>query len=253
MSELIGLAFVLIFFGLMVLFGILGRRRPWRNFRTIPAFSRLLRAIGLAVEDGSRLHISIGRGNLTGPSSAAAFVGLSMLNRIARVASESDRPPVASSGDGALAILTQDTLRGAYRDLGASARYDPKSGRLTGLTPFSYAAGTLPLILDEMVSASVLAGNFGSEVALITDAGERSEGFTLAGTDNVPAQAILYGTASEPLIGEELYAGGAYLRAGLMHVASLRAQDFIRWLVVAVILGGGILRFLGVNLEGILP
>jgi hypothetical protein len=159
-----------------------------------------------------------------------------MLQRIARAASISDKPPVATSGEATQAILSQDTLSSAYSMIGAGDQYDPASGQLSGVTPFSYAAGALPVIYDQEVSINVLAGSFGSEVALITDAAERKGITSLAGSDNLPAQAILYATAEEPLIGEELYAGGAYLQAGPVHLASLRAQDILRWVLTGAIL-----------------
>lgn len=257
-SGLIGMAFILIFFGLIIISAAARSSRPGSNLRAIPAFTRLRRAIGLAVESGSRLHISIGRGNITGPKSSAAFVGLSMLGRLAQSASAGDSPPIATTGDPALAILAQDTLSGTYRDIGMIDHYDPAAGQLLGFTPFSYAAGALQVARDEKSAANILAGSFGSEVALLTDAGESGGNLTLAGTDNVVAQAILYATAHEPLIGEELYAGGAYVQAGPMHAASLRAQDIIRWILVAAILGGIVLNVLGFDqiiidaLEGLL-
>jgi hypothetical protein len=58
---------------------------------------------------------------------------------------------------------------------------------------------------------------------------------------------VLYATAHEPLIGEELYAGGAYLQAGLAHEASLRAQDTVRWILVIVIILGVIVKALGLD------
>jgi hypothetical protein len=48
------------------------------------------------------------------------------------------------------------------------------------------------------------------------------------------------------LVGEELYASGAYIQASTMHVASLHAQDFLRWAIVAVILVAGALKLAGV-------
>ncbi len=243
---LVGFVFVLFFFGLMVIFAAAGRRQPGRFLRDIPAFARLGRAIGLAVEAGQRLHISLGRGELNGLQGASALVGLSLLQRIARIASISDRPPIASSGDGTLMILSQDTLRSAFQNTGVETQFNPAAGQLTGVTPFSYAAGAAALIYDQQVSASVLAGHFGSEVALITDAGERSGGLTLAGSDSIPGQAVLFATAQEPLIGEELYAAGAYVQAGAMHIASVRAQDFFRWLLVLIILVGAALKLAGV-------
>jgi hypothetical protein len=238
--------FVIMFALLMIVFWVINRRMKGRNLRDIPSFSNLQRAIDLAVEDGKRLHISIGHGDITGPKSAAALVGLSMLKRIITIASESDKPPVATAGDGALALLAQDTLRGTYHSMGTLSHFDPNMGRATGITPFSYAAGTLPVIYDEDVSANVLAGTFGSEVALITAAGEQNQSLTMAGADSVPAQAILYATAHEPLIGEELYAGGAYIDAGPMHTASLHAQDIMRWLLVLIMIGGAFGKLLGI-------
>lgn len=237
-----GLAFVLFFFSLILIFSIIGRNRPGRNLRDIPAYVRLRRAVGLAVEAGTRLHISLGWGGLSGPKSTSALVGLAILERVARAASISDCPPVATAGEGALSILSQDTLRGAYHAIGEPARYDFNAGRLAGVTPYSYAAGAMSVVHDEQISASLLAGHFGSEVALITEASERSGSLTVAGTDSIPGQAVLYATAEEPLIGEELYAGGAYLGAGFTHAASLRAQDIVRWILILIILVAAVSR-----------
>ncbi len=243
---LLGLIFVFLFLALMIFFTFIDRNRAKPNLRDIPAFARLKRGIGLAVEAGQRLHISLGSGGVNGLRGASGLVGLSMLDRIARAASSSDRPPVTTSGEATLAILSQDTLKGAYRAIRAEEQFDPNSGQLSGLTPFSYAAGTLPVIYDQQVSVNVLAGSFGSEVALIADAAERANSLTLAGSENLPAQAILYASAQEPLVGEELYAGGAYLQAGSTHLASLRAQDVLRWIFIGIILVGAALKLAGV-------
>ncbi len=124
--------------------------------------------------------------------------------------------------------------------------FDPVNGRLTGLTPFSYAAGALSVIHDEDVGANVLIGNFSSEVGLITEAGDRVHSLTMGGTDNVPGQAVLFATSQEALIGEETFAGGAYLGAGPIHIASLLVQDIFRWVLIAAILVGALLKLVGV-------
>lgn len=243
---LIGLAFVLVAFGLIVIFAAASRSRPAMYLREIPAFSRLARAIGLAVEAGKRLHISLGRGDLTGLQAGSALIGLSVLERIALAASISDHPPLATSGDGSIAILSQDTLASSYRAMRAYNQYDPSLGQVSGLTPFSYAAGAMPVIFDEQVSASILMGNFSTEVALITDASERKDSLTLAGSDNLTAQAILYAAGRETLIGEDLYAASAYLSSGPIHYACLRSQDILRWFLVVIIILGAGLNFLGI-------
>lgn len=235
--------------GLMVYFMIGEFNRSTggtRRLRDIPAFHRFRRAVGLSVESGKRLHVSLGRGGITELPGGATFEGLTILECCTRAASISDRPPVATSGDSITTVLSQDTLHAGYASLGAERRYTPTNGRLSGLTPLSYAAGVMPDIHDEQVSASIFAGHFGSEVGLMIEAGERSRGLTVAGSDSLSAQAVLYAAAQEPLVGEELFAGGAYLGAGAAHIASLRMQDILRWVVIGLIILGAILKLVGV-------
>lgn len=224
------------FVGLMWFFYFYNQRRTGRHLRDIPAFYRLRGAIEVAVEDGTRVHVCIGRGDVLSPQGAAAMVGLSMLRKITTISSDSDNPPVATTGDGLLGILARDTIYASYQALNLASSYQPSMGRVTGLTPFSFASGVMPLVFDESVSTSLMAGTFGSEAALITSAGERIQSRTLAGTDNLPGQAVMYAAAHDPVIGEELYAGGAYLDVGPMHEASLHAQDVARWVIIIVIL-----------------
>lgn len=245
MTGFLGLILVLLFIGLMVFFAMGKRWQSRRNLREIPAYSKLSQGVGKAVESGQRLHISLGHGGVNDVQGASTLIGLSLLQRIARAASISDRPPVATSGEAIQAALSQDTLYSVYRTIGADHQYDPTSGQLSGLTPFSYAVGTLPVVYDQHVSLNVLAGHFGSEVALITDAAERSGSMSLAGSDSLTAQAVLFATAQEPLIGEELYVAGAYTKTGPMHMASLRTQDIVRWVIVGAVLVGAFLKFVG--------
>lgn len=232
---------------LLLLFFTFVRRRSPGVFRRIEAYERLNRAIGLAVEGGTRLHISIGRGNLFTARGGSALAGLAMLRRLTERTSLSDKPPVVTSGDASLAILSQDTLQSGYRAAGAQDQYRFTTGRLTGLTPFAFAAGTMFVARDENVSANVVIGDLGAEAALLADASESANADLIAGSDNLSAQSVFYAASQDPLIGEELFAAGAYLGAGASHEASLQTQDVLRWLVILAIFGGMVLKFLGIG------
>lgn len=230
--------FTLVLFITLLLFYVASGRRWPAVFRPLRGFEALGMAIERAVEAGERVHLSLGTGSVSGADSATALAGLSVLGRVAAATAMSDRPGIATGGDGAMAILAQDTLRSAYARAGAKDRYRPTSGRMLGPTPFSYVAGLPTLLATEGVSVHMLIGSFGVEGGLAADLGERHQAFVLAGTDDVQSQALLYATAEHPLIGEEVFAGGAYLNVGPMHRASLRAQDVVRILIVATILIG---------------
>jgi hypothetical protein len=240
----ISLGIVVLAAVLMAVFALLQGRFPF-HFRKISAFSRVRRAVSLVVEDGTRLHVSLGHGNLMTQLGAAAFAGLSLLRRLGETTSLSDRPPIATAGDSVLTLVAQDTLRTAHEAVAVEQPFDMNNGRLAGLTPFSFAAGVLPTIRDEAVSTNVLVGHFGLEVGLLTEAADRQGATVIAASDNLPAQAVLYATTTDPIIGEELFAAGAYVQAGPMHVASLLVQDILRWLIIIVIIAGAALKALG--------
>jgi hypothetical protein len=214
------------------------KRKAPARLHEIRALTQLYRMLGLSVEDGTRLHISLGSGSLLDARGGSALAGLAMLRHIAERTSVSDKPSVASAGTSVLGLLSQDTLQSGYKAAGVEELYAPATGRVAGLSPFSYAAGAMNISQDENVSANVLIGNFGPEVALITDASERVNVTTVGASDNLAGQAVLFANTQDALIGEELFSTAAYLGAGPSHLASLTVQDILRWSIILVLLGG---------------
>jgi hypothetical protein len=215
------------------------------RLRDIPALTRLYRMLGLSVEDGTRLHISLGHGSLL-DARGGALAGLAALRIIAEKTSVSDMPAVASSGDPVFGLLTQDTLQAGYQAAGVDELYVPTSGRVTGLTPFGYAAGAMNISQNEKVSANIMLGHFGPEVALLADVSDRDSVTMIGASDDLSGQAVLFANTQDALIGEELFAAGAYLGAGVTHIASLTVQDILRWLVILALLGGAAAKFVGI-------
>lgn len=248
LESILGLGLVLLAGALTLILSLPALRKRKVVLRTIPALQRARRALGLSVEDGSRIHLSIGKASIFSPTNASALVGLSTLERVAQLSLVSDRPPVATSGEGTLAVLSQDTLQAAYRIANVPEQYDPERGRLTGATPMSYIAGALPVIHQERISANLFVGNFGPEVGLMASASEHENAFSLGASDALDAQAVLYVTAEETLIGEELFATPAYLQAGPIYQTSLRVQDILRWVVIGLMVLSAILGLAGVSL-----
>ncbi|MBI5965328.1 MAG: hypothetical protein HY863_17775 [Chloroflexi bacterium] len=229
-----------------LLFGItLWKRKSPANLREIPALTRLHRTLGLSIEDGTRLHISLGTGSLLDARGGSALAGLAMLRHIAERTSVSDKPSVASAGDPTLGLLTQDTLQAGYQAAGVEELYVPTSGRVTGLSPFGYAAGAMNISQNENVSANIIIGHFGPEAALLTEASDRDNVTMIGASDELSGQSVLFASTQDSLIGEELFATGAYLGAGASHVASLTVQDILRWLVILALLGGAAVKLVG--------
>lgn len=224
----------------------LWKRKSPAKLRDIPALTRLFRTLGLSVEDGTRLHISLGRGSFLDSRGGSGLAGLAVLRYIAERTSVSDEPAVASAGDPALGLLAQDTLQAGYQAAGVEELYVPTTGRVTGLTPFGYAAGAMNISQNENVSTNIMLGHFGPEAALLAEASDRENITVIGASDDLAGQAVLFANTQDTLIGEELFAAGAYLGAGVSHTASLTVQDILRWTIIVALLGGAFAKLAGI-------
>jgi hypothetical protein len=245
--NLLALGTLAVFAALIALFLLAARRRGARPpaLREIEAFQRLPGTVGLAVETGRRLHLSLGSGVVGQAETATTLAGLMAVGRIASDAVVSDKPPVITTADGTAMLLAQDVLRQEYREQNALERFESTSARVAGLSPMAFGAALAPLVKDELVAGNVIIGPAGAEALLLAEAGRRAGVPTLAGTDNLSAQAALFAAADDALLGEDVFAGAAYLGRAQAHIASLRAQDVMRVLVILVILAGTVAKTLG--------
>jgi len=97
----------------------------------------------------------------------------------------------------------------------------------------------MSLVDIEDTEANVLVGNFGDEYLLMGEAAAR-RGLAghIGGTSNPNTLPFIYASAEETLLGEEIYAAGAYLQQRPSQLGSLLTQDTARWLVALFILLG---------------
>ncbi len=143
------LVFLLFFFVLVIFDLWYSKQNKKRELRRIQTFENLSSALEASVEDGSRIHFSIGRSEVTSPEIAAGLIGLHLLKRVSHITSDSDLPPISSAGTGSLMVLSQDTIRTIYNNIGQQEENSNHVGRFTGATPFSYAAASALEITDQ--------------------------------------------------------------------------------------------------------
>jgi hypothetical protein len=247
----IGVVFLILFLVFILFSWSSLRKKDWRSssqasLREIQAYKNLKRSIDMCMELGQRIHLVLGWASITSTYSPSGLIGLSILKQTIQKVAHGDRAPLTTCGDGSLLVLAQDTTHLAYEDRQAQENYEYFSHQVSGVEPFAFATGSLPAIYQQDLTATVLTGHFGIESALIIDASEKQNELSVAGSDELTSQAVMIATCDNPLIGEELYAGGAYLQVNPMHLASLSTQDVFRWVLVIIMIVGSLLKYLGV-------
>ncbi len=241
-STFFGYLILLVTILLMIIFSVPNFVKSRRTLRPIPAVYKIKRAMATAVESGKRIHISFGNAPLTEQNSAASYVALNAMKKSVRMATLGDRPLVATSGDGPLSLLTRNGLESAYEERNASDQYEISQGRLTGLTRFSYLAGTISVISNDNVYANLLIGNLGPEALLLSQAVRRSNGKLLVASSGIPAQAVFYAESEDTLIGEDVFAVAGYLQEDRGQHAGLWVQDILRWVIIGSMLLIGVVK-----------
>jgi len=230
---------------LIILLILRGRKGPSPPIRPLPAFQNLQDEVGRAAERGETIHIALGSGGLNGEDAVTSLAGLQVVEALADVAVSYNVPPIITVGDPTLLPLIQDLLRRAYERRGLLADYDSGRVRFVAPSPVAYAAGAANVVAAEGVTANVVAGAFGAEVSLITDAGARRDLPQLAAAAAPRAIGALYPVTDRLAVGEELYAAGAYTTGERRYLSSLVAQDILRVILVLLILGAAVVALVG--------
>ena len=214
--------------------------------RAMAGIDRLAKQTGQAVESGSRLHLSLGQGELHEATVASSAAGLAILDALAADSCASDTPPLVTVGAGTLLPAGQDSLRAAYRQAGRARDFWPGDVHFVApvTSPAIYAAGVASTIHNNELSSNVLVGRFGAEIVLATEAAAQKQLEQLIGSDDPAGLAIGSMSSGELLVGEELLAAPSYLNPQPVQQASLITQDILRWLVAGALVVAAIIGLL---------
>lgn len=231
-------ALVLLLLVLPILFFLTSRVRAGKsgNLRRIPGLENLATSVGHSAETDQPLHVSVGVGGVGGLSTAETWTGLTLLAQLADEAASCDTPLVVTVADPTIVPIAQDILRRASVRHGNPAGYDPTQVRFIAPIPIAYAVGVTGILEREPLTGSVMLGSFGDEYLLMGQTGVRRGIRQLVGATDPATLAQVYASADDTLIGEEIFATGAYTRKLPVQIGSLLAEDWARWVVAAAII-----------------
>jgi hypothetical protein len=239
-TQLIALILILLVF----ILNALVRRHDRAQLRPIAAFAAVPHIAGESIESNRPLHVSLGSATLGGDTTLLALVGKEFIYYLTREVVIGDASPIFTVSDTAALPLAMDTLRRAYIAEGRSDAFLALNGRWypSGNNSLAFAAALMTMQGDDRVSANILTGRYGTELALILDAANRHDKISLATSDRLDGQAVAYVLATETLIGEEVFAAPGYLSPDANETNRNIVFDRVRWLLILALIGIPLLR-----------
>jgi hypothetical protein len=110
---------------------------------------------------------------------------------------------------------------------------------------FAYTATVSARMIREKPAAIFLVGYFFAESLILAETGQSTGAIQIAGQADPTQLPFFVATCDYTLIGEELYAAGAYLSREPVLLGSMRGQDFAKALLIVLGLSGIVAVSLG--------
>lgn len=209
------------------------------TMREIGGLKAVEDAIGRATEMAHPVLYTPGwGGDIQRPTTIAS---MNFLSHVAEKTAEYNCRLVYPTHDPVIMAVAQEVVKESYSRAGYPDRFNIDDILYVSSSQFGYAAAVDGLISRTKPSSIFLLGTFEAESLILAETGNSINAIQIAGTDSTIQLSFFIVACDYTLIGEELFAASGYLSGDKMILASVRAQDIMKvliilFLIVAVVL-----------------
>lgn len=222
------------------------------TLRRLDAVDQIKEIIGRCVENGRPIWYMMDMVNLEVPYFLVSTVAaLQTLAYTARHAARLGAEIFVPVNQGLAFSVTSDIVEESFIAEGKREYFVPNE-------TVKYLAGGAdrPYILNHMVSenigGAIFLGMWYHKAILFTETAARQGAVTLGGTDDTANFAFMVAVCDYWVMGEEMYALGAYVSGDPRISASIAGQDIGKYLAIILMVVGSILATFGVDLASLL-
>lgn len=247
-GRVLSLLLLVISFALFYFYMARAKKGVDISARTFPAVVAIPEAVGRAAEMGKPIYYTtgLGMGTLNNPlNGPQTLAGISILGHVTRLCSRNGVrieyfTPIADS-----LPLVEETMRTAYLIEGNPEGFDTNHIHFqNGQSP--YLTASLGYMQRERPASNILLGGFYYESVVLGEAGNTIGAMQIGGSANTHQLPFLVATCDYTLIMEELYAASAEIAGDPDVLGSLKGEDILKFVVLAL-LGVGFLLGLANN------
>lgn len=233
--------FLTIVFFLIAMLWYISRAQSGQQLfvRRIPGIDAIEEAIGRATEMGRSVLYVPGINDIDDIQTMAS---LSILESVAKMTARYETPIVVPTNYPVVMTLAQEMVKNGYVAAGRPDGYDPNSVRYVTTEQFAYVAAVTGIMLRDKPAANIYLGSFYAESLLLAETGFETKAIQIAGTAQVAQLPFFVVACDYTLIGEELYAAGAYLSREPRLLGALKASDLAKVAIITIIVVGSVLE-----------
>ncbi|MEM3166567.1 MAG: DUF6754 domain-containing protein [Candidatus Methanomethylicia archaeon] len=234
-----GLVFLLIIAISAAYFIRRGKAGKVPYIRRVSGLDAIDEAIGRATEMGRPVFCSHGIASIAdatyGPQTIA---GLSVLGYVAQLCAKYGTRLIVPIRQVAVYPIAREIVENAYRAEGKLDQFRLEDLVYLSGWQFGYSLGYMSLMRREKAGANIMIGGYWAESLQLAEVGYMVGAMQVSGTANTHQIPFFVVATDYCLIGEEIYAAGAYLSKDPAMIGSIVAQDIGKIIsLILIVLG----------------
>lgn len=220
------------------------RRGKEMYIRRIAGLNAIEEAIGRATEMGKKVLYIPG---IMSMDDVQTIASMSVLSYVAKYSANYDTLLEVPNKDPLTFAASRETVREAFLAEGKPENYREEMVSYVTYDQFAYTASVSGKMVRERPAANFFIGSFYAEALLLAEAGHNVGAIQIAGTAETAQLPFFVCTCDYTLIGEELYAASAYISRDPLMVGSIKGQDYMKAILIAVLVAGVVFETCGLH------
>lgn len=242
-DRLNALVFMVLFSVVILIYTRWAKKGKDLFIRKINGLDEVEEAVGRATEMGKPVLFIPGIQEI---DEIETIAGISILGRVARITARYETPLLVPVRYPMVLAAGQEVVEQAYIEEGNPDSFNKDIVRYVAGEQFAFTATVNGIMMRERPATNIYMGAFYAESLLLAETGNAAGSIQIAGTAQ-PAQLPFFIAACDyTLMGEELYAASAYLSKEPLLLGGLKGQDWMKILLVVLILIGVVTASLGI-------
>lgn len=238
-GRVVDLLFLLITVALMVFYAWKWQKGHVAELRRFSIMDGFRESIEKCAEEGKPALYNMLMSKLTDLSTSVTMASLNCLSVVAGHAAELGVPLYVPYLEAETGPIIDSILREAYTSKNTIESYKPEN---VIFIPFlSHTPGTIGLMMREKIGANIMLGHAYFGTVQFCMVGHQLNAYQVGGTEGLGNLPYLLLSCNHCLLGDEVYAAGAYAGKDPLMSNMLRAEDLFKILALAVIVFGVVL------------
>lgn len=214
------------------------RARPESVYvRRIPGVDAIEEAVGRSTEMGRPVLYVTGTEEIQNIQTIASLL---VLGKVAEMTAEYDTEVKVANFFPLTMVVAEEIVKQGFAKAGRIDAHKPENVMFVSAEQFAFAAGVNGLIMRDRPATNIYMGRFFAESLMLAETGYMTRAIQIAGTAEFTQLPFFVAACDYTIIGEELYAVSAYLSREPVLLATLKATDLIKLIIIAIVVTGTI-------------